>query len=1155
MAATKEIHQTPAEAAAGFEIDESKLKAALNDVSLAALRPVLACGSLLFAVLASGYAFFKPSPLGIQPAIAALCTAAGMFALWAILRRRRLPSQSAHPVLAILSGVVLFNCILHLQLSADPHQTTNFLLLVIAAGSLFLSTGWFGLVLLAILMGWTIVAWKIGFDSDWRHFGLALLASAMLSAIIHWVRIHTYRRLEGLRIRDAMRTAQLLSAVSHAEEARQKAEASKLGLEETNRALQESERKFRHLFESSPDAILVIDLNGSILDANPTALRLHGYSREQLMGMSIPDIVPPERRESVALRLRGSSEEEPLIAESFSLRSDGSVVPVEISSRRIEYGDQLAILLRIHDITERKSTMTALQQAEKKYRAIIENAVEGIFQTSLDGRFISANPALARIFGYDSPEDLITNLKDVSREVYVDPTTRSKFVHLLEANGSVREFEAQAYRKDGSIIWTSESARVVRDETGRPMYYEGFVEDITQRRVAAEKTFHAIEVAESASRAKSEFLANMSHEIRTPINGIIGMTELALDTNLTEEQREYLDRAKSSADALLSIINQILDFSKIEAGKLTPDPIRFSLRDTVSSAMATLAARAHLKSLEMASNILPYVPDVLIGDAYRLRQILLNLIGNAIKFTDRGEIIVHVDTDLESANSVSLHFVVTDTGIGIPAEKQKAIFEAFSQADGSMTRKYGGTGLGLAISSHLVEMMGGKIWVQSEPGEGSAFHFTACFALQQGENSRPGSKEHIQLQDVRVLVVDDNFTNRHILQAMLLEWGMRPSVAVDGNAALTSMRRAEESGKPFAAVILDAIMPEVDGFTLVKKIREDREIADTPIIMLTTAGGTVHTRSRELGIAASIMKPIRQSNLFDALLRVLGLLQQDQNADRRVGHEPLAGSTRPLQILLAEDNAVNQMVVVRMLEKQGHKVVVAGNGKEALAAYDAQQFDLIVMDAQMPELDGFEAAALIREREKATSKHIPILAMTAHSMKEDRERCLSAGMDAYITKPVRAKEFREILASLVAGMKLQAAPPPPIALSGQDQKAEFAIEAVLARMSGDTQLLSEVVGLFQSDCPRMLAQMREAIERGEHTVLVRAAHTIRGSLDLFGLSAASKAALDLESSGQQGDMRQAAQALSVLQKEVARCMPALSAVRSEACGESSNCRG
>ncbi len=915
-------------------------------------------------------------------------------------------------------------------------------------------------------------------------------------------------------------------------------------------AIRTSEQKFRHFSESSPDAILVTNPHGVILDANPAACRLCACARDELAGRYIQELVPSEKSNLVIERLRGPSGEEMLFTEGYCLRSDGQIVPVEISGRRIDYGDQSALLLHFHDITERKTAIAAIKQAEEKYRAIFENAVEGIFQSSLDGRFISANPALAKIYGYDSPDEMIAQVTDIGRQLYVDPEARSTFARLLEENGSVSQFEAQVRRKDGTIIWTAENARLVRDEFGKPAYHEGFVEAITERKIAAEKTMRAIEAAESASQARGEFMANISHEIRTPLNGIIGMTELALDTELSEEQREYLERVKGSADSLLQVINQVLDFSKIEAGKVVPDSINFSLRETVGSAMATLAVRAHTKGIEMASNIFPYVPDALVGDAHRLRQILLNLIGNAVKFTERGEIVVHVDTDLQSADTICLHFAVTDTGIGIPAEKQKAIFEAFSQADGSMTRKYGGTGLGLAISAHLVEMLGGKIWVSSEPGVGSSFHFTACFSLQSGESMHANVGEHPELRDIRVLVVEENSVNRRILQAMLLEWDMQPRVADDCHSALDAIKWARSSGKPYSLVILDAKAAELDGVSLIEEMQRDPDIADTPTITLTTAGRGSGARTSGPETTISIMKPIRQANLMNAVLRALKLQPELPVADRRAAPTVPATGMARLRILLAEDNAVNQLVVVRMLEREGHEVVVASNGKEALTAFATQQFDLIVMDAQMPELDGFETTALIREKEKSSGKHIPILAMTAHAMKGDRERCLAAGMDDYIAKPVRAHEFRERIKSLLAGRTTG-----PAVSEAAEPPLEFAIDKVLAHMSGDKDLLVEVVGLFQSDCPRMLTQMVDALSKGDKSVLVRSAHTMRGSLDLFGLSAASAAAMKLELSGQTGDMDEAGKAFESLQKEIARCMPLLSAVSSGLGHESADCRG
>ncbi len=1119
-----------------------------DEVSLAAGRPILGIGSLFYAALALSR-LLQPPSTGRPLTILASCIAVLMAIFWFLLRRGQLAPRRSHPMLAAVAGIILFDMLLSVHLSADPHQSVYLLLLIVASGWLLASNAWFAVLLLAAITGWIAVVWRHGFPAGWLHFGLALPAASIFSVFIHRARVSLSGCIEGLQLSGPLRPGRLRSELALAEEARRKAVAAWEGLEDSNRALQESEKKFRQFAEASFEAILVHD-GRKVLDANHNVAALFGYEPAEVLQMEVKDFFAPAFRESMNDNIESEAERP---YEAVGLKKDGTTFPVEVLGKPISDQGRHLRVKAIRDLTESKKAMAALKQAEEKHRSIIEDAVEGIYQTSLDGRFLSANPALARIFGFDSPADLISHFTDVGREVYVDPARRSEFIRQLEEKGFVSEFESQVSRKDGSIIWVSESSRLVRDDAGRALYCEGFVEDITQRKEAAEKTVHAIEAAESANRAKSEFLANMSHEIRTPINGIIGMTELALDTDLTEEQREYLEIAKSSADSLLSMINQVLDFSKIEAGKVTPDPIRFSVRETVGGAMATLAARAHAKNLEMIFNVLPHVPDALIGDAYRLRQVLLNLIGNAIKFTEKGEVIVHVDTDLHSTDTVLLHFVVTDTGIGVPAEKQKAIFEAFLQADGSMTRRYGGTGLGLAISSHLVEMMGGKIWVHSEPGVGSAFHFTACFALQDGEKVRPGDERVAGLEGVRVLIVDDSGASRRILQAMLLEWNMQPSVTVDGPSALASIRRANESGKPYGVMIIDTLRPEFDGFKLVEEIRRNGEVPDTPVIMLVTAGGAVHTSRQEMGVVASLMKPIRRANLLNALLRALGLLPEERVRDRRGRSDAVPKSTRPLDILLAEDNTVNQMVVVRTLEKLGHKVFVVGNGKEAVEAFESRPFDLIVMDAQMPEMSGFEAAALIREREKASGKHLPILAMTAHALEGDRERCLSAGMDAYLAKPVRASELQEVIESLsclAAEFQVRASSSP-----GGSQQVEFPTDKVLARMSGDSRLLSEIIDLFQSDCPKILAQISGAIARGEPAALVRAAHTLRGSLDLFGLSVASKAAMDIESSGQKGNLAEAATALSTLQREVDRCMPVLREAKSKVGNESPDCRG
>ncbi len=530
---------------------------------------------------------------------------------------------------------------------------------------------------------------------------------------------------------------------------------------------------------------------------------------------------------------------------------------------------------------------------------------------------------------------------------------------------------------------------------------------------ASEERYRAALVnAEAANRAKSEFLANMSHEVRTPMNGIIGMTDLALQTRLSDEQREYLTMARESADTLLAVINDILDFSKIEARKLELSPVSFSLREVVAGALRPFALRADEKQIELISQVAPPIPDLLIGDPLRLRQVLSNLVSNAVKFTDHGEVVVRVDPVAPHADGLTLRFAVSDTGIGIPPDKQAAIFAPFAQADGSTSRRYGGTGLGLAISGELVGLMGGALTVESAPGRGSTFAFSIDLPVDGSGSERHQPPCSSSVRGARVLAVDDNATNRRILQELLTYWGMDPVLVADGATALQMLRSAVRERQPFRLVLLDCMMPDLDGFAAAQRIRAIDELGRVPIIMLTSSGqpGDIE-RCRTIGIDAHLLKPLNQSELLDAIM--IALAAAPASAADADGLPYVRPSSRSLRVLLAEDNLINQRLAVRMLERLGHVVEVADDGLHALAAFERTSFDLVLMDVQMPGMDGFAATAAIRAREEGSDRRVPIVAMTAHAMKGDRERCLAAGMDDYITKPVDLATVRAVLERLL----------------------------------------------------------------------------------------------------------------------------------------------
>jgi PAS domain S-box-containing protein len=782
------------------------------------------------------------------------------------------------------------------------------------------------------------------------------------------------------------------------------------------------------------DAFVEMDAAGRILDWNLPAERTFGWPHAEIIGRVFSETVlhrsHREAYETSLTRFMASNKEPGAkkLTETTALHRDGREFPLELIVTRMQCADELHYIAFARDITHRKSADAAVRSNEAAYRAIFDHIEDGYHETDLKGNYVFVSEPFARLLGRAKAELTGKDYRKFS-SVENSPKIREFFQNVYRTGTSATRLEYKLIVNDRQIF-VENSVSLKRDRDGQPCGFMCVIRDITARKRNEQELAGAKEVAEAANRAKSEFVANMSHEIRTPLNGIIGMTDLAMETEMTPEQREYLETVKLSADALLGVINDILDFSKIEAGKLDIDAVDFNLRETLEGTMKSLALRGDEKGLELLCEVAPEVPETMRGDFSRVRQVVVNLVGNAIKFTKQGEVALKVYVEAEEGTNRVLHFEISDTGIGIPSEKLTSIFAPFTQADASTTRKYGGTGLGLTISKRLVDMMGGKIWVESEVGRGTQFHFTVRLGVADTKPIVVGTIAPPEiLRGVRVLIVDDNKTNRRILNGMLTRWEMRPTLVEGGEEALAELSAAWQAGTPYPLIVTDLLMPAMDGFGLVERIRQRPELAAPTIMMLTSAGHRGDAvRCKELGVAAYLLKPIRQSELREAIARVLGA-RGHEGAIPLVTRYSLGDARDPdssLRVLLAEDNAVNQRLATRLLEKRGHRVMVAANGLEAMEALAKETFDLVLMDLQMPEMDGFQATTAIREKEKASGAHLPIIALTAHAMKGDRERCLAGGMDGYLAKPIRSQDLDEILNAHVARKMKSAQTPEPV---------------------------------------------------------------------------------------------------------------------------------
>jgi PAS domain S-box-containing protein len=902
--------------------------------------------------------------------------------------------------------------------------------------------------------------------------------------------------------------------------------------------LKESEELFRALNEASPIGIVSESREGMIRQSNPAFRQMFGYAPEELAGKSVDELLASGELLEEAASLSRQVMEGRVFRRTLKRRKkDGGLLDVEVFGAPLLVDGKTMGQLGIYlDISKRVEAEHAIRESEEWFRTLSVAAPIGILRADRDGRCVYLNQRLCEITGLSAESAL-----EFGWFASIHPEDREHTMRLWRAGVEMEmelDDETRVQLPDGNINWIHWRSRPLHGPDGHLMGFVGVIEDITKRRAAEQRMQEAKRAAELANQAKTQFLANMSHEIRTPMNGILGMTDLALETPLSGEQKEYLGLVKSCAESLLEIIDGVLDFSKIETGKVELETIPFSLLDCAENALQPLAVRARQKGMELEWWIRGDLPEWVEGDPTRLRQVLINLLGNGVKFTDEGGVTLGLNCLHCGESEAEVQFLVSDTGIGIAPENRTKIFEAFQQSDSSVTREFGGTGLGLSISSRLVNRMGGHISLESEVGKGSCFHFTLTFKRSQPEKQVAARDEdRDKIGDGRILVVEGREADRELACWLISRWGLQADAAANAEEARSLITQARSKSRPYAVVIVDQYLGAVDGYEVVKEIRQGEASRDTEILMTSAAPAFLEdARASKYQVFRRLTKPLRRQVFRDSLCAALYHIEPEAESPRS---SEAKTENEGRKILVVEDNSVNQKLAIRLLEKMGHQVALAVNGADACQMVRNAKYDLVLMDLQMPVMGGLEAATKIREIEQAKGQRTPILAITAHAAVQDEKRCLEAGMDGYITKPIR----REILQKEIARVTNHNKPENEARIhpKGTATEKEWDIKELLDRLEDDREFLGELLRMFRDDSRINLQKAKTALAEGDLAGLARAAHTLKGMLRNLSMNRAAETAANLENASRQEKGDEAEVLLKQLEQGLAELLPEVDA--------------